>query len=177
MSYREKITAAGRTYTIEKEGNPTHNLGAQGPKLVKINLKSPALIPSNFGQSDGTPLPILEAEGVRFDLSKRTVSPMDFWHRNGDADEVILCVEGQIHWETELGNATLEAGELLLIPRGIAHRSLPGTPPSGGNNLIVELKVKNPLSKVVDDQSAKVQAEEATAAKPKRTSRKKESVK
>ncbi|WP_158736488.1 homogentisate 1,2-dioxygenase [Alteribacillus sp. YIM 98480] len=151
MAFKEKVTASGRTYSIQRENQPTVVNSFDGPELTKINLKDPALKPTNMSDSDGTPMPILEADGLRFDLSKRTQKAMDFWHRSGDNDEVILCVEGQIKWETELGNVTLNAGEVLVIPRGIAHRSLPGTPPEGGNNLIVELKVKNPLKNVSEE--------------------------
>jgi mannose-6-phosphate isomerase-like protein (cupin superfamily) len=145
VAYKEKLTAAGRTYNFTREGMPTR---IDGPDLVKINLKDPSIQPSNFGKAEGTPLPILGAQGVRIDVSKRTHEAMNFWHRNGDQDEVILCIEGQIHWETEIGNVTLNAGEMLVIPRGVLHRSLPGTPPEGGNNLILELKIDNPVKEL-----------------------------
>lgn len=148
MDFQEKVTAAGRTFVFHREKPPTQVEVASGQALEKIDLKDPALVPTNLDSAEGTPLPILEADGVRVDLSKRTKEAMSFWHRNGDADEVILCLEGQIHWETELGNVTLSAAEMLVIPRGVAHRALPGTPGPGGQNLVVELKVRNPLRRV-----------------------------
>src|SRR5690554_3706329 len=117
MAYKEKITAAGRTYNVQRENVPTQVNSIDGPELLKINLKDSSLVPSNMSNSDGVPLPLLQADGIRIDLSKRTHEAMNFWHRSGDWDEVIICIEGQIKWETELGNATLNAGEMLLIPR------------------------------------------------------------
>lgn len=148
MSYKEKITSAGRTYNIQREIVPTQVKSVDGPELLKINLNDPAYEPTNLSKPEGTPMTILQAEGIKIDLSKRTHEAMNFWHRSGDFDEVIICVKGQIMWETEIGNATLNAGEMLLIPRGIAHRSLPGTPPEGENNLIIELKINNPVQQV-----------------------------
>ena len=80
-------------------------------------------------------LPILQADGVRVDLSKRTKEPMTFWHRNMECDEVIFCFKGGIHWETELGNISLRPGEMFVIPKGVAHRSLPSdeTPTAAGD--------------------------------------------
>lgn len=150
MTYREKITAAGRTFVFERPVSPVQVEKAQADAggLQKVNLKDNALMPSNRDSAEGTPLPLFGAPGVRIDLSKRTTAAMNFWHRNGDGDEVIICLEGEEHWETELGNVTLRSGELLIIPRGVAHRSLPGTPPPSGENLIIELKITNPLSKL-----------------------------
>ncbi len=56
---------------------------------------------------------------------------------------MIICLEGALIWETEMGTVTLDRGEMLLIPRGIAHRSLPGS--QGQTNIAVELKVKGQL--------------------------------
>jgi len=85
---------------------------------------------------------------VRLDLSKRTKEPMNFWHRNMDCDELIFCYKGAIHWETELGNITLQSGEMFVIPKGIAHRSLP-PPDSQEENIIIELKINGAISKLI----------------------------
>jgi homogentisate 1,2-dioxygenase len=64
---------------------------------------------------------------------------MDFWHRSCDFHELIFCFQGSIYWETELGNVELKPGQMLIIPKGIAHRSSPGQ--TDKINIIMELKI------------------------------------
>ncbi|MDA2934624.1 hypothetical protein MYX82_09815 [Acidobacteria bacterium AH-259-D05] len=143
--YIERITTNGRNIDYKRPRPPVDCQMAEGDaKLVrKVNLFDSKYQPSNFAQADGTPLPLAISEHLRIDLSKRTKEPMSFWHRNNDADEVIICIEGSLIWETEMGTEELNRGEMLLIPRGIAHRSLPGS--EGQINVAVELKVKGQL--------------------------------
>jgi homogentisate 1,2-dioxygenase len=117
-------------------------------QLEKINVNDDGLRPSNYDKPDGKVLPLLQADGVRVDLSKRTRAPMNYWHRNMECDELIFCHKGGIRWETELGNITLGPGELFVIPKGIAHRSLlPET--SDGENIIIELKIRGDVKKLI----------------------------
>ena len=149
MTYTEKFTWAGKELTIKRETSPVAVLSAESAqiKLEKINVNDPNLRPTNYAKAEGTPLPILQADGVRVDLSKRTKEPMKFWHRNMECDELIFCYKGSIHWETELGNITLNSGELFVIPKGIAHRSLP--PDNSEENIIIELKIRGDVSKLI----------------------------
>jgi homogentisate 1,2-dioxygenase len=150
MAFTEKFTWAGKELIVKRETSPVKVLSAESTqiKLEKINVNDPQLRPSNYALAEGTVLPILQAQGVRIDLSKRTKEPMTFWHRNMDYDEVILCYKGSIHWETELGNITLQSGEMFVIPKGIAHRSLP-PPDSKEENIILEFKISGAVSKLV----------------------------
>ena len=150
MSYTEKYTWAGKELIIKREVSPVQVTSAESQKvrLEKIDVNDPKLRPSNYDRAEGTPLPILQAEGVRVDLSKRTREPMTFWHRNMECDEVIFCHKGAIHSETELGNITLRSGEMFVIPKGIAHRSLPPED-SREENIIIELKIRGDVSKLV----------------------------
>jgi mannose-6-phosphate isomerase-like protein (cupin superfamily) len=45
------------------------------------------------------------------------------WHRHLDEDELFLVCEGVITLETERGNLTLHADELVVVPKGVTHRS------------------------------------------------------
>jgi homogentisate 1,2-dioxygenase len=65
-----------------------------------------------------------------------------------DSDELIFCYKGAIHWETEMGNITLQSGEMFVIPRGIAHRSLPPAD-STEENIIIELKIRGTILKLI----------------------------
>jgi mannose-6-phosphate isomerase-like protein (cupin superfamily) len=149
-TYREKQTSAGRELILERPRPPVEVVSHSSDQIAleKINVADSRLQPSNFAKAEGTPLPLYEASGTRVDLSKRTKEPMSFWHRNLEADELIFCHRGQIHWETELGNITLQEGEMFVIPRGVAHRSLPPAE-SDQENIVIELKVCNPLRKLV----------------------------
>lgn len=150
MSYTEKYTWAGKELIIKREISPVQVVAAESQKvrLEKIDVTDPRLRPSNYDKAEGTPLPILQADGVRVDLSKRTREPMTFWHRNMECDELIFCHKGAIRWETELGNLTLKAGEMFVIPKGIAHRSLPPED-SQEENIIIELKIRGDVSRLI----------------------------
>ncbi len=91
---------------------------------------------------------MFQAEGVRVDLSKQTKEPMKFWHRNMDCDELIFWYKIAIHWETEIGNITLQSGEMFVIPKGIGDRSLPPAN-SREENIIIELKIRGAMSKLI----------------------------
>ena len=87
---------------------------------------------------------------VKVDLSKRSKEDMGFWHRNNDAHEIIFCVQGALRWETEMGVNVLRPGDMLFIPRGIAHRSLL-CEESADENVLVELKIAEPVEYVAGD--------------------------
>ena len=149
-TYTEKFTWGGKQLIVKRRNCPSEVVSAESDavKLSKINVNDPSLRPSNYDKAEGTPLPVFQADGLRVDVSKRTKEPMNFWHRNMDADELIFCFKGGIRWETELGNISLEPGEMFVIPKGIAHRSLPPEN-SQGENIIIELKIRGEVSKLV----------------------------
>jgi len=75
---------------------------------------------------------------------------MGFWHRNIDHSEIIICVKGALHWQTELGSRVLKPGDILVIPRGIAHRSAL-CDESEDENVLIEVKVRDDLAYVGPD--------------------------
>lgn len=101
--------------------------------------------PDNATQADGAPLRVLDSEAAKIDISKRSVEDMGFWHRSTDYSEIIICVKGALHWMTELGSRTLRPGDILVIPRGIAHRSAL-CDESEEENVLIEVKVKDDLT-------------------------------
>jgi len=149
-TYTEKFTWQGKELVIKRSTSPidVDAVESDTVKLEKINVNDPNLRPSNYEVAEGTILPLLGAEGVRIDLSKRTKAPMTFWHRNMDCDEVIFCHKGAIIWETELGTITLNSGEMFVIPKGVAHRSLP-PPNSETENIVIELKINGTVSRLI----------------------------
>lgn len=136
----EKITINGRNITVMRTDNPTNvDYVAGDLKLLSYDVNDPKLRPANFDKPGGTPMTLFTADALRVDLSKRTKEAMNFWHRSCDYHELIFCFKGSIEWETELGNTKLTAGQMMLIPKGIAHRSSPGQ--TDTENIIVELKI------------------------------------
>lgn len=151
---REVVTIDGRNVELHHDtpavpADGDRPSAGQEPRVVR--LFDPALRPSNTERADGKPLRLFDSPGVKVEVSKRNVEDMSFWHRNADCHELILCLRGRLTWETELGTVTLEPGDLLEIPRGIAHRSrlAPGVE---GNNVLLELKVAGELGYVGDGQ-------------------------
>jgi mannose-6-phosphate isomerase-like protein (cupin superfamily) len=45
------------------------------------------------------------------------------WHRHLDEDELFLVHEGVVGLDTERGRLTLHSEELVVVPKGVAHRS------------------------------------------------------
>jgi homogentisate 1,2-dioxygenase len=107
---------------------------------------------------------LFKADGLRVDLSKRTKEAMNFWHRSCDFHELIFCFQGSILWETELGNVELKPGQMLLIPKGIAHRSSPGQ--TERPNIIMELKIDSrAIEEIVSGQDVAQKGEEGKGGK------------
>lgn len=44
------------------------------------------------------------------------------WHQHEDADEMFMVVEGRFRMELRDREVWLEAGEFLIVPRGVEHR-------------------------------------------------------
>ncbi len=45
------------------------------------------------------------------------------WHRHLDEDELFLVHEGVVNVDTERGRLTLHSEELVVVPKGVGHRS------------------------------------------------------
>jgi mannose-6-phosphate isomerase-like protein (cupin superfamily) len=152
---REVVTIDGRNVTLELETSPVRNLGvAEGAeRFRKLDVFDPKFRPENYQKADGAPLRLFASGAVNIDLSKRSHEDMGFWHRNVDYHEVIFCVRGALRWETEMGTVTLKEGEMILIPKGITHRSMLCAE-SLDENILLELKIRDALSYVGDDKPA-----------------------
>ena len=148
---REVITVGGQTITLQQQESPTSNLGVlSGAEAFRVvNILDPEFAPANYNKADGSPLRLLDSPSAKVDLSKRSVEDMGFWHRNIDYHEVIICFRGALRWETEMGTVTLHQGDMMLIPKGISHRSML-CEDSESENVLIELKLRDDLLYVGD---------------------------
>ena len=148
---RELVTIDGQNVVLEHSRPPIENLGTrEGQDRFKmIDVFDPRFRPENYNKADGSPLRMFDAEGVKIDLSKRSKEDMGFWHRNVDYHEIIFCVRGALRWETEMGTVTLREGNMILIPKGITHRSML-CEESKEENVLLELKIRDALTFVGD---------------------------
>ncbi len=149
----ERVTIDGVNVVLQRDQSPMINGGVlDNAELFRLfNIFDPKFQPSNFGMADGKPLRLYDGKTVKIDLSKRSKEDMGFWHRNIDAHEIIFCVKGALDWETEMGTRTIRPGDMLLIPRGIAHRSKLSKD-SADENVLIELKIGEPLNYVGENQ-------------------------
>ena len=150
---REVITVDGTNIELEVKDNPVENLGVlKAQELFHyLNIFDSKYQPSNYNKADGSPLRLFDSPPVKIDVSKRSKEDMGFWHRNVDYNEVIICVRGALRWETEMGAVILKEGELIVIPRGITHRSML-CEDSLEENVLIELKCRDKLNYVGDNK-------------------------
>ena len=152
---REIVTIDGTNVTLTHSVSPIDNSKVEGggEMLRHLDVDDARFRPENYNKADGSPLRLFDAESVKIDLSKRSREDMGFWHRNVDCHEVIFCFRGALRWETEIGTVTLREGEMIVIPKGIAHRSML-CPESAEENVLIELKVRDALNYVGDANSS-----------------------
>ena len=140
--YRELVTIHGKNIVLLHDEPPVKNAGvSEMAELFRmVNIFDKKFQPANYNKADGSPLRMFDAKTVKVDLSKRSKEDMGFWHRNVDAHEIIICVRGALRWETEMGVKTMHEGDMMFIPKGIAHRSML-CEDSAEENVLVELKI------------------------------------
>lgn len=151
-SKREVVTIDGTNVTLELGDSPIKNLGVlTGAEMFKyLSILDSKYTPENYDKADGSPLRLFDSDAVKVDVSKRSKEDMGFWHRNCDYHEIIFCFRGALRWETEMATVTLKEGEMILIPKGITHRSML-CDESAPENILIELKVRDKLTFVGGD--------------------------
>ena len=147
--YEERVTINGKNVVLAHNEPPVINAGVLANLDIfrMFNIFDEKFSPSNIDKADGTPLRLYTSDSVQVDVSKRRKLDMGFWHRNIDAHEIIFCVKGALKWETEMGIKIMHPGDMLLIPKGIAHRSML-CEDSTDDNVLIELKIRDELTYV-----------------------------
>ncbi|MYZ47103.1 cupin domain-containing protein [Propylenella binzhouense] len=150
---RELVTIDGVNVVLQRDQSPMINGGIleMAEMFRMFNIFDEKFQPSNLNLADGKPLRLYDGKTVKVDLSKRSKEDMGFWHRNIDAHEIIFCVKGALDWETEMGERTMHPGDMLFIPRGIAHRSKLSKD-SADENVLIELKISEPIAYVAENK-------------------------
>ena len=84
--------------------------------MVKINLKNKLSKFSDYW----SPKIITEMNDYQFKLVK--IKGDFVWHNHEDTDEVFIVIEGTINIEFEDETVKLDAGEMIVVPKGRKHR-------------------------------------------------------
>ena len=84
--------------------------------MKKINLQSKY---KKFNDL-WSPKVIAEMNDYQFKLAK--IKDDFIWHQHSDTDEVFIVIEGTINIEFEDETVQLDAGEMIVVPKGRKHR-------------------------------------------------------
>lgn len=68
------------------------------------------------------PKVIAEVNDYQFKLAK--VKGRFPWHKHENTDEAFILLKGELTIEFRDGRATLKAGELVVVPKGVEHRTI-----------------------------------------------------
>ena len=70
--------------------------------------------------SQWQPKVIAEMNNYQFKIAR--VQGEFVWHDHPDTDETFIIIEGTLDLEFRDGKVTLNAGEMFVVPKGVAHR-------------------------------------------------------
>jgi homogentisate 1,2-dioxygenase len=84
------------------------------------------LQPTDQSDPNGMPVAFLGNEDIRLFVSRRS-SPMPFYYRNADGDELLFVHRGEGTLETDFGPLSYEPGDYIVIPRAVTYRLIPKT--------------------------------------------------
>ena len=71
------------------------------------------------------------------------------WHRNMGGDEWVFQYRGGRTIESEVGDITINEGEMSVIPRGISHKNV-----GLGSNIEITIYTRNPLKRMAPEDAA-----------------------
>lgn len=71
-----------------------------------------------------SPRVIAEMNDYQFKLAK--IQGEFVWHEHADTDEVFIVLDGTMVIEFRDGRVELSAGEMFVVPKGVAHKPVAG---------------------------------------------------
>lgn len=107
-----------------RRNNLAHPLRWSDDRLMYSGLDGGALVAPDASDPRGTPLRLLEGDGVRVALSQRAAA-MPFCEKNVDFHQIRFYHRGSFLVETELGALEAGPGDFVVIPRGLIYRETP----------------------------------------------------
>lgn len=102
--------------------------------------KPPDLRPFDLIAAPHQPVPLLANQDMRVSVDS-AAGPAPFFTRNVNFDTVIVQFAGTTRVENEMSIENLAPGEVLIVPRGIAHRSI-----GDADSLRMILHLKSPIT-------------------------------
>jgi len=108
--------------------------------------KPPDLRPFDLIKAPHQSVGLLANPDMRVSVDS-AAGPAPIFHRNIDFDTVIVQFAGNCRVENEMSVEQLAAGEVLLIPRGIAHRSI-----GDANALRMIVHLKSPVTQHMGEE-------------------------
>ncbi|ADB50518.1 homogentisate 1,2-dioxygenase [Conexibacter woesei] len=126
---------------IWRHRNPATPTRWSDERMIYNGLDSGALEPTDRSDPRGTPMTLLTGPGASVSLSRRTAS-MPFAEKNVDANQIRFYQQGSFRLETELGPIEVEAGDFVVIPKGMMYREIALT----GDNAIVIFEVERSIA-------------------------------
>jgi homogentisate 1,2-dioxygenase len=85
-----------------------------------------AVTPSDLTDPCGSPVAFLGNDDVTLSVSRRG-SPMPFYFRNADGDELLFVHRGKGVIETDFGPLAFETGDYVVLSRAVTYRVVPET--------------------------------------------------
>ncbi len=113
----------GKSAHLYHANPPTGWIRFEG-KLRPHCIDCNKLLPSDLHDPKGSPVAFLGNEDVRLYVSRRS-SPMPFYFRNADGDELYFVHRGDGIIETDFGPLEYEKGDYIVIPRAVTYRVIP----------------------------------------------------
>jgi len=96
--------------------NPKYRKMPRGDILEKVSIANKLSLfsehwsPKIIGEVDDYEIKLVKVQG-------------DFvWHKHEDADELFLVVKGTLDMDFRDRREVLEAGELIVVPKGVEHK-------------------------------------------------------
>jgi mannose-6-phosphate isomerase-like protein (cupin superfamily) len=103
------------------------------PKVISIDAEG-----SSRGAYDNHPVTNVNDHVVRISVMTEPYH----WHRHPNSDETFLMIEGTLRIEFEAGSIDLIPGQLVTVPCGVRHRTLP----IGGRSVNLTIEAQDALT-------------------------------